>query len=218
VAQGQQVRVYFVSRPANSGASPGGYPSPGSGGYPSTGADNGYAPPGAGGYASPGTGGPAPGSGAQLFDNNSLFTTAKNAPGVIESITKNSDGSATLTVRVTKLPAGVSSASFAIARLSTQVLARNVLLLPLAAISGSGSNTTVQVLVGGKTERRKVVVGKKTQTQVEIVSGLNEGDNVIYTRTFRNSWGSNRPWPGRSGYPQGALRSGYPVPGGSSGQ
>ena len=87
------------------------------------------------------------------------------------------------------------------ARLSSQVLAKDVLLLPREAISGSGSNATVQVLVNGKTEKRHVVVGKQTQAQAEITSGVNEGDNVIYTRTFR---GFGSPRPGASGYPQGA--------------
>ena len=74
------------------------------------------------------------------------------------------------------------------ASINAGVLARNVLIVPTAAIKGSGSNTTVQVIVGGKTTTRKVVVGKQTQTESEIVSGLSAGDNVVYERTMRGGF------------------------------
>ena len=193
VAQGQPVTVYFLAfRP---GARPGSSPYP----TPSPGQTFG---PGAGGQ-----GGFGPGGG---FDNGQFMRNAKHATGTIASVQKNSDGSLTIHVTIAKLPAGAKAASFAMARLSSQVLAKNVLLLPTEAISGSGSNATVQVLVNGKTEQRHVVVGKQTRAQAEIVSGLNEGDNVIYTRTFRGFGGFGSPRPGAGGYPQGAFPSGAP--------
>jgi hypothetical protein len=201
VAQGQSVVVYFIQRPAGAGQGSG-YPSPGagqgsgSGQYPSPGAGQGSGQPG----------GQFPGAGS------GNFAGAKHAAATIDSVQKNSNGSLTIHVTIAKLPAGVKAASFAMARLSSQVLAKGVLLLPREAISGSGSNATVEVLVNGKTEQHHVVVGKQTQAQAEITSGVNEGDNVIYTRTFR---GFGSPRPGRSGYPQGAPPSGFPTPTGA---
>jgi hypothetical protein len=199
VTQGQSVVVYFMQRPAGAGqsASPGTgqgssqYPSPG------TGQGSGSFPPG--GDQGAGQAGGFFGGGTAAFAN------AKHATATIDSVQKNSDGSLKIQVTIAKLPSGVKATAFAMARLSSQVLAKGVLLLPREAISGSGSNATVQVLVNGKTEKRHVVLGKQTQAQAEITSGVNEGDNVIYTRTFR---GFGSPRPG-GGYPQGGA-SGYP--------
>ena len=201
VTKGQSVVVYFVQRPAGAGqfASPGtgqgsAAPSPG------TGQGSGSFPPG--GDQGAGQAGGFFGGGTAAFAN------AKHATATVDSVQKNSDGSLKIQVTITKLPSGVKATAFAMARLSSQVLAKGVLLLPREAISGSGSNATVQVLVNGKTEKRQVVVGKQTQAQAEITSGVNEGDNVIYTRTFRGfRGGSGTSRPRSSGYPQGG---GYP--------
>jgi hypothetical protein len=210
VAKGQSVVVYFVQRPAGTGqfASPGTGQGSGSSAYPSPGAAQGS---GSSAYPSPGTvqgsaqGGAFPGGGAGNFAN------AKHATATIDSVQKNSDGSLKIQVSIAKLPSGVKGTAFAMARLSSQVLAKDVLLLPREAVSGTGSNATVQVLVGGKTEKRHVVVGKQTQAQAEIASGVNEGDNVIYTRTFRGFGGGfGTARPGAGGYPQGSSSGGYP--------
>ena len=71
-----------------------------------------------------------------------------------------------------------------IAQIQVKVLASNVLIIPTAAIKGSGGNATVQLLAGGKTSTQSVVVGQQTQTESEITSGLSAGQNVVYTRTF----------------------------------
>jgi len=203
VAKGQSVVVYFVQRPAGAGqfASPGTgqgssqYPSPG------TGQGSGSLPPG---------GGQGAGQAGGFFGGGTAaFANAKHAAATIDSVQKNSDGSLKIQVTIAKLPSGVKATAFAMARLSSQVLAKDVLLLPREAISGSGSNATVQVLVNGKTEKRQVVVGKQTQAQAEITSGVNEGDNVIYTRTLRGFGGFGTSRPRGSGYPQGGA-SGYP--------
>jgi hypothetical protein len=204
VTQGQTLVVYFMQRPAGAGqfASPG--TGQGSGQYPSPGTGQ-----GSGTYPSPGAGQGSGQPGGLFQGGAGNFANAKHAAATIDSVQKNSDGSLKIQVTIAKLPSGVKATAFAMARLSSQVLAKGVLLLPREAISGSGSNATVQVLVNGKTEKRHVVVGKQTQAQAEITSGVNEGDNVIYTRTFRGFRGSfGSPRPG-GGYPQGGA-SGYP--------
>ena len=203
VAQGQSIVVYFMQRPAGAGqfASPSTGQGSSQSASPGTGQGSGSFPPG---------GGQAGGQAGGFFGGGTaVFANAKHAAATVDSVQKNSDGSLKIQVTIAKLPSGVKATAFAIARLSTQVLAKNVLLLPREAISGSGSNATVQVLVNGKTEKRQVVVGKQTQAQAEITSGVNEGDNVIYTRTFRGFGGFGTSRPHRSGYPQGGA-SGYP--------
>jgi len=136
----------------------------------------------------------------------------KRTNGTVTSVKTGSDGSVTAMIAIEDLPSGITKGDMGMASIAVEVLAKDALILPSAAIQGSGSNATVQVLVNGKTERRQVVVGKQTQMESEIVSGLKEGDNVIYTRTFQ---GFGSPRPGRSGWPQGAPPSDFPMPNGT---
>ena len=55
----------------------------------------------------------------------------------------------------------------------------NVVAVPSAAISSSGGESTVTVRVGGKDEVRSVETGLKGDGTTEIVSGLNDGDQVV---------------------------------------
>jgi len=55
----------------------------------------------------------------------------------------------------------------------------NALIVPLRAIETEGERATVQRLVGGRTERVAVTLGMMTDTEVEITSGLSEGDVVL---------------------------------------
>lgn len=55
----------------------------------------------------------------------------------------------------------------------------NVLVVPAGAVSQVQGQDMVMVLVGEKSEPREVEVGLRTATQVEIVSGLKEGEAVV---------------------------------------
>jgi RND family efflux transporter MFP subunit len=56
----------------------------------------------------------------------------------------------------------------------------NVLYVPLQAIDHNGDHTTVFLVTGGsKLERRTVVLGIQTSNDAEVVSGLEEGDQVV---------------------------------------
>ena len=57
----------------------------------------------------------------------------------------------------------------------------NTLLLPLAAITTTGTDSFVTVVTGEKdqTEKREVTLGIQNQQYVQILKGLNEGDRVI---------------------------------------
>ena len=59
---------------------------------------------------------------------------------------------------------------------------QNVLRLPVTAINPRNGRATVQVLgKDGKTETRDVTTGLKGDDDIEITSGLNEGDKVVVT-------------------------------------
>jgi len=52
------------------------------------------------------------------------------------------------------------------------------LIVPLRAVHTEGERSYVDRLVGGQTERVEVTLGMVTETEVEITSGLAEGDVV----------------------------------------
>ena len=92
----------------------------------------------------------------------------------------------------------MTAKSVGFAQIVTKVLARNVVLIPTEAVKGSGSSATVQVLANGQTQTRTITVGQQSGAETEVVSGLNAGESVIYTRTFRGFFGG------------GGFRSGAP--------
>jgi hypothetical protein len=157
------------------------------------------------------SGAPFPQGGQGGFGGESF--RRRGIAGTVTKVTTNGDGSATVTIAMNKKPASMSATSRGFASIETKVLASDVLIIPTAAIKGSGSSATVQVLSGGNTSTVSVVVGRQAGGQSEIVSGLNEGQNVVYTRSFRRGGfpgNGNGPLPGRSAMP-------FP-PGGQSGQ
>src|SRR5664280_2306962 len=137
----------------------------------------------------------------------------RGTPGTVAAVKTNADGSATVTIRVKKLPASATAKSVGFATIQTQVLASNVIVIPTAAIKGSGSSATVQVLSGGKTSTRPIVVGKQAGAQSEIVSGLNVGENVVWTQSFQRGGfgGSGGPVPGQGQQGFGGGQSGAGV-------
>jgi len=123
----------------------------------------------------------------------------RGTPGTVTAVKTNADGSASVTIAVKKLPASATAKSVGFATIQTKVLASNVILIPTAAIKGSGSSATVQVVSGGKTSTRSVAVGQQAGFQSEIVSGLSVGDNVLWTRSFPRGGfpGNGSPFPGQ---------------------
>jgi hypothetical protein len=125
----------------------------------------------------------------------------RGTPGTVTSIKTNADGSAAVTIAVEKLPASTTAKSVGFATIATRILAADVIVIPTAAIRGSGESATVQVVSGGKTSTRPVVVGRQAGAQSEIVSGLSVGENVLWTRPFPGAGsfgGSGSPFPGQA--------------------
>ena len=69
----------------------------------------------------------------------------------------------------------------------------NVVLIPAAALVREGEETAVFVASGDKAQRRSVQIGLADGTDVEIVSGVKEGEMVIVD--------------GQAGLPDGATIS-----------
>ncbi len=57
--------------------------------------------------------------------------------------------------------------------------AQDVLQVPTSAVTTTGDTSTVSVVVGGKEEQRTVEVGVEGDATTEILSGLEEGDQVV---------------------------------------
>ena len=70
-----------------------------------------------------------------------------------------------------------------------------------------GENSYVEILVNGQPQRKTVTTGLSNDTTIEIIEGLQEGDNVI-TQTVSN--GTTQGSTGQSQNPQsGAMRGMY---------
>jgi len=98
----------------------------------------------------------------------------------------------------------------------------DVLTVPSAAISGSGDQTTIQILFNNQPQTKNVQTGISSDTDTEITSGLNEGDAVITgtvsaATTSSNSSGSVFGLRTGSGFGGGGLGSSGNARGGSRG-
>ncbi len=81
----------------------------------------------------------------------------------------------------------------------------DVLIVPSAAVTGTGEAATVRVLKNGQIQIISVTTGDSNDTQTEIISGLSEGDEVvtstISTQTTGNTGGGTSTSPfGGSGF------------------
>jgi RND family efflux transporter MFP subunit len=74
-----------------------------------------------------------------------------------------------------------------------------VLLVPNRAITRQGRDRTVQVVSGAGTETRKVEVGMNNDQMTEIVSGLNEGEEVALPTTSARAAVPGARAPGAGG-------------------
>jgi hypothetical protein len=128
--------------------------------------------------------------------------------GSVIAVETDADGTAAATIAVDKLPSDAKAGSTGFARIQVKVLAAGVVLIPTAAVEGSGDSATVKVVANGKTETRTITAGRQSGAMTEVVSGLNEGENVVYTQEFRGFRGG-----GASGapFPQGG-QSAMPMP------
>lgn len=87
----------------------------------------------------------------------------------------------------------------------------NALLVPIQAVKSKGGKYTVSVKSGDETKDVEVEVGIQNSSSVEILSGLKEGDIVVYTQTSQ----SNKTSQG--GSDRGSMPNDGEMPGGGPG-
>jgi len=214
VAEGQSASVFFmrggdVPQPGRSGmprGAPSGMPAPQGSGMPQPGQSGVPAPGGSGMPVPQGGEGAVPQGG---FPGGEAGPSGRaGAEGTVTAVEMNADGTAAATISVDELPSEVEDGSTGFVRIEVEVLAADVVLIPTAAVEGSGDAATVRVVAAGKTEERGITAGQQSGGMTEVVAGLDEGENVVYTQAFQGF-----PGGGRSGMPmpQGG-QSGMPVP------
>jgi macrolide-specific efflux system membrane fusion protein len=204
VAAGQSATVFFMRGGSLPQSGQSGMPQPQGSGMPQPG-QSGMPAPGGSGMPVPqggASGAPFPQGGQGGFPGGA--GGRGGAAGTVTAVKTNPDGTVSATISLDKLPAGAKAGSTGFARIELKILASDVILVPTAAIQGSGDSATVQVVANGKTETRTITVGQQSGGMTEVASGLDEGENVVYSQSFR-------------GFPGGG-QSGMPVPqGGQSG-
>lgn len=76
---------------------------------------------------------------------------------------------------------------------------KDVLVVPLSAVKEEKGQKYVEVMVNGKSQNTSVTLGLSDDEQVEIIKGLEEGDNIILpavkARTTANNQNSGPPPP-----------------------
>jgi hypothetical protein len=66
-------------------------------------------------------------------------------------------------------------------------------VVPAAAVIHEGQNTVVFIENNGKPEQRKVITGRAVDGQVEITSGLEQGEHVAANGAELLTEGANQP-------------------------
>ena len=85
---------------------------------------------------------------------------------------------------------------------------QNVLVVPAGAVSQLQGQAVVSILVNGQAQEREIEIGLTTPTQVEIISGLEEGETVITGQRQAGDQPSQFGGQGGRGFGGGALRPG----------
>ncbi|MEZ5124967.1 MAG: hypothetical protein R2826_01780 [Thermoleophilia bacterium] len=186
---GQKATVVFLpsgsTRPSGAPEPQG---SPGVDGVPTTGPS---------GAPSSGDGQPGASGDGDAFGRGDLGDGGIS--GTVTAVSANSDGSVAVTIKLDEAPTDVEATdeSTGMALIQTTVLASDVVIVPTDAITGTGDSATVQVLANGTTSSRDVVVGQQAGGMTEIVSGLEVGESVVWSRSFSAGRGFASPGAGQ---------------------
>jgi macrolide-specific efflux system membrane fusion protein len=112
--------------------------------------------------------------------------------GIVASSSSSSSTTATypVVVKVTGSPTGLHAGATATVSLIYKQLT-NVLTVPSLAVHSSGGKSVVYELSGGKRVAHTVTTGLSSGGEVQILSGLAEGDQVVVDIATRTGTGSN---------------------------
>jgi multidrug efflux pump subunit AcrA (membrane-fusion protein) len=93
----------------------------------------------------------------------------------------------------------------------------NTVVVPSAAVGGTTTSPTVQVVIGGKAVTRPVQVGLVTNTDTEILAGVQPGDVVVTGGQQLGATPSTAPATGTGGLGGGGFGGGGGGAGGGGG-
>ncbi|MDD5290764.1 MAG: efflux RND transporter periplasmic adaptor subunit [Patescibacteria group bacterium] len=82
---------------------------------------------------------------------------------------------------------------------------QDVLLVPIGAVKTRGETNYVQVLVNGQPQSKTVTIGSSNDTMTEIISGLEEGEEVVTQTVSGSSSNNSSSTDKNSGGPGGGM-------------
>ncbi|NMB56892.1 efflux RND transporter periplasmic adaptor subunit [Candidatus Beckwithbacteria bacterium] len=93
----------------------------------------------------------------------------------------------------------------------------DVLIIPTTAITEMNGKKIVKVIKNGQTQPIEITTGLETDTEIEVLTGLTEGDVIINGTTATNSINSsNNEKKGGTGFMMGGMGGGQPPSGGGA--
>jgi HlyD family secretion protein len=99
--------------------------------------------------------------------------------GTLRHIAPSVDPSTRMARLRIALPQSEALKMGAFARAELPYVEGTSLVLPLAAVRQAPEGAEVDVVTSGVVERRSVVTGEQTAEQIQILSGLREGEHVV---------------------------------------
>jgi macrolide-specific efflux system membrane fusion protein len=97
----------------------------------------------------------------------------------------------------------------------TVAKADDALSIPSAAMQTAGTQHTVTVMVNGQETRRTIEIGVRSESLVQVTSGLNDGDEVVLATptATQGTQRANAPAGGFGGTGGGAGGGRFPTGG-----
>lgn len=116
----------------------------------------------------------------QLVDVHLTVFPDKEFSGHITSIAEKADEAMKFNVEITlKNDKEAHLKSGLYAEVELPIKSENKIIIDKRAIVGSMKSPVVYVVEKGKAEKRDLIIGQSNDTQVEVLSGLSEGENII---------------------------------------
>lgn len=114
--------------------------------------------------------------------------------GTVTSVAVMATGSSSVpsypvTIGVTGSPAGLFAGAGATVSIVVKQLT-DVLTIPAAAVHYNGGQATVDQMVGGKQTSKPIQLGQSSNGQIQVLSGLSEGDQVMVAAPAGSTGGS----------------------------
>lgn len=147
-------------------------------------------------------------------------TVAEGTVTAVGSVSTSTSGTAAFpaTVVLDEAVAGLPSGASARVEIVTGAVS-DVVRVPVSALSAASSGGTVQVLVDGTAERRRVSTGSSGDRWVEVTDGLEQGEQLVLADLEAEITGAGTSLQSNTsgGFPGGGFPGGSGGPGGAGG-